>query len=50
MTSNDITMALAEKDGNGSLGKIIPADRDGVGSIADFSLVENTAMNYYFDG
>jgi ABC-type uncharacterized transport system ATPase subunit len=28
----------------------IPADRIRVGSIPDFSLVENTAMNYYFDG
>lgn len=28
----------------------IPADRIHVGSIADFSLVENTALNYYFDG
>ena len=27
----------------------IPSDRIQVGSIADFSLVENTAMNYYFD-
>jgi len=27
----------------------IPADRIDVGSIADFSLVENTAMNYFFD-
>jgi simple sugar transport system ATP-binding protein len=27
----------------------IPADRNGVGSIGNFSLVENTAMNYYFD-
>ena len=27
----------------------IPADRNGVGSIGDFSLIENTAMNYYFD-
>jgi simple sugar transport system ATP-binding protein len=27
----------------------IPADRNGVGSIGDFSLVENTAMNYYYD-
>lgn len=27
----------------------IPSDRNEVGSIADFSLVENTAMNYYFD-
>jgi len=27
----------------------IPADRIHVGSIADFSLVENTAMNYFFD-
>lgn len=28
----------------------IPSDRVQVGSIGDFSLVENTAMNYYFDG
>jgi simple sugar transport system ATP-binding protein len=27
----------------------IPADRIDVGSISDFSLVENTMMNYYFD-
>jgi simple sugar transport system ATP-binding protein len=27
----------------------IPANRDDVGSIGDFSLVENTTMNYYFD-
>jgi simple sugar transport system ATP-binding protein len=27
----------------------IPADRVDVGSIADFSLVENMTMNYYFD-
>jgi simple sugar transport system ATP-binding protein len=27
----------------------IPADRIDVGSIADFTLVENTALNYYFD-
>lgn len=27
----------------------IPAERNEVGSIADFSLVQNTAMNYYFD-
>lgn len=27
----------------------IPADRNHIGSIADFSLVLNTAMNYYFD-
>jgi len=27
----------------------VPADRIEVGSIADFSLVENTTMNYYFD-
>lgn len=27
----------------------IPADRINVGSIPDFSLVENTAMNYFFD-
>ena len=28
----------------------IPADRIDVGSIGDFSLVENATMNYYFDG
>jgi simple sugar transport system ATP-binding protein len=28
----------------------IPSDRIDVGSIGDFSLVENTTMNYYFDG
>ncbi len=28
----------------------IPSERIDVGSIADFSLVENTTMNYYFDG
>ena len=27
----------------------IPADRIHMGSIPDFSLVENTTMNYYFD-
>ncbi len=27
----------------------IPAERNEVGSIGDFSLVENVAMNYYFD-
>jgi len=27
----------------------IPCDRTEVGSIGDFSLVENTTMNYYFD-
>ena len=27
----------------------IPSDRKHIGSIADFSLVENTIMNYYFD-
>jgi ABC-type uncharacterized transport system ATPase subunit len=28
----------------------IPAERVDVGSIGDFSLVENVTMNYYFDG
>ena len=27
----------------------VPSDRLGVGSIADYSLVENVLMNYYFD-
>ena len=29
--------------------RVHPSDRIHVGSIADFSLVENTTMNYYFD-
>jgi simple sugar transport system ATP-binding protein len=28
----------------------IPSERTEVGSIGDFSVVENTAMNFYFDG
>ena len=28
----------------------IPSERNDVGSVSDFSLVENVAMNYYFDG
>jgi ABC-type uncharacterized transport system ATPase subunit len=28
----------------------VPAERTEVGSIGDFSLVENVAMNFYFDG
>jgi general nucleoside transport system ATP-binding protein len=28
----------------------IPSERNEIGSIADFSLVDNTMMNFYFDG
>jgi simple sugar transport system ATP-binding protein len=44
----DITFASTIKRWQLGIG-YIPADRTDVGSIADFSLVENTTMNYYFD-
>jgi ABC-type uncharacterized transport system ATPase subunit len=46
--SQDITSASCGKRWRLGMG-YIPADRNDVGSIADFSLVENIAMNYYFD-
>jgi simple sugar transport system ATP-binding protein len=48
LEDEDITSASAYKRWQLGLG-YIPADRNDVGSIADFSLVENTTMNYYFD-
>jgi simple sugar transport system ATP-binding protein len=45
----DITSASAMDRWRAGVG-YIPADRISMGSIGDFSLVENTAMNYYFDG
>jgi len=44
----DITSASSSKRWQSGIG-YIPADRNQVGSIADFSLIENTIMNYYFD-
>ena len=44
----DITAASSFRRWELGMG-YIPADRIDVGSIPDFSLVENTAMNYYFD-
>jgi ABC-type uncharacterized transport system ATPase subunit len=44
----DITHASALHRWRAGMG-YIPADRISMGSIGDFSLVENTTMNYYFD-
>jgi len=44
----DITFASSLERWQLGLG-YIPSDRIHVGSIADFSLVENTTLNYYFD-
>jgi len=49
LDGQDITHASSLERWQRGLG-YIPADRIQVGSIPDFSLVENTAMNYYFDG
>ncbi|MCA9948232.1 MAG: ABC transporter ATP-binding protein [Anaerolineales bacterium] len=48
LDGNDITNASSYKRWKSGMG-YIPADRNHVGSIADFSLVENITMNYYFD-
>lgn len=48
LDGQDITDASSAKRWQLGVG-YIPADRNHVGSIADFSLVENTTMNYYFD-
>jgi len=48
LDGKDITHASSLERWQIGLG-YIPADRIHVGSIGDFSLVENTAMNYYFD-
>ncbi len=45
----DITHASALERWQMGIG-YVPSDRNEVGSIADFSLVENTMMNFYFDG
>jgi general nucleoside transport system ATP-binding protein len=48
LDGKDITHASSLERWQRGLG-YIPSDRIHVGSIGDFSLVENTAMNYYFD-
>jgi ABC-type uncharacterized transport system ATPase subunit len=48
LDGKDITHASALERWESGIG-YIPADRIHVGSIGDFSLVENTTMNYYFD-
>src|SRR3990172_955733 len=48
LDGRDITHASSLERWQRGIG-YIPADRIHVGSIADFSLVENTAMNYFFD-
>lgn len=44
----DFTHATSLKRWKSGIG-YIPADRIDVGSVGDFSLIENTMMNYYFD-
>jgi ABC-type uncharacterized transport system ATPase subunit len=48
LAGQDITHASSLERWRMGIG-YIPSDRIQVGSIGDFSLVENTAMNYYFD-
>jgi simple sugar transport system ATP-binding protein len=48
LDDKDITNASSYQRWQLGIG-YVPADRNDVGSIADFSLVENTTMNYYFD-
>jgi simple sugar transport system ATP-binding protein len=49
LDGNEITHSPSLERWQRGLG-YIPSDRIHVGSIPDFSLVENTALNYYFDG
>lgn len=48
LDGQDITRASALERWQAGIG-YIPADRIDVGSIGDFSLIENVMMNYYFD-
>ena len=48
LEGRDITQASALKRWQDGIG-YIPADRIDVGSIGEFSLIENLMMNYYFD-
>ncbi|HMK07911.1 MAG TPA: ATP-binding cassette domain-containing protein, partial [Anaerolineales bacterium] len=47
--SVDITRASSLDRWQKGMG-YIPSDRNGVGSIGDYSLAENVLLNYYFDG
>lgn len=49
LAGQDITNASSLKRWQLGMG-YIPAERVAVGSIGDFSLVENITMNYHFDG
>jgi simple sugar transport system ATP-binding protein len=48
LDDQDITCASSLERWQSGIG-YIPSERVDVGSIGDFSLVENVAMNYYFD-
>lgn len=48
LNGNDITKSSSLERWQMGMG-YVPADRNGVGSIGDFSLTENVVMNYYFD-
>jgi ABC-type uncharacterized transport system ATPase subunit len=48
LDGRDVTQAPALERWQAGMG-YIPADRIDVGSIGEFSLIENTMMNYYFD-
>jgi simple sugar transport system ATP-binding protein len=48
LDEKDITFSSSLERWQRGMG-YIPCDRIDVGSIGDFSLVENTTMNYYFD-
>ena len=48
LEGRDVTQASALERWQAGIG-YIPADRIDVGSIGDFSLIENVMMNYYFD-
>ena len=49
LDGKDITRSSSLKRWQIGIG-YIPSERVNVGSIGDFSLVENVAMNFYFDG
>ncbi|MFQ5435514.1 MAG: ABC transporter ATP-binding protein [Anaerolineae bacterium] len=48
LDGQDITTASSRKRWQSGIG-YIPADRNYLGSISDFSLVENILMNYFFE-
>jgi general nucleoside transport system ATP-binding protein len=49
LASTDITHASTLARWEMGVG-YVPSERNDIGSIADFSLVDNTMMNFYFDG